>query len=150
IFLAILWLALSLAAWVQVALGLRPLARLRTALDKLRRSPSERLAAEGPAEVQPLVDAINALADAREADLDRARRRAADLAHGLKTPLAALAAQSRRARGDGATEAADGLDRAIAAVRAAIEGELARTRIASVRREEGLSCPARAVAEQVV
>lgn len=150
IFLAILWLALSLAAWAQVALGLRPLARLRTALDRLRRSPSERLAAEGPAEVQPLVDAINALADAREADLDRARRRAADLAHGLKTPLAALAAQSRRARADGAIEAADGLDRAIAAVRAAIEGELARTRIASVRREEGLSCPARAIAEQVV
>src|SRR3546814_5704623 len=45
--------------------------------------------------VQPLIDAINALADVREADLDRARRRAADLAHGLKTPLAALAAQSR-------------------------------------------------------
>src|SRR3546814_3132465 len=47
IFLAILWLALSLAAWAQVALGLRPLARIQTALDRLRRSPSERLAAEG-------------------------------------------------------------------------------------------------------
>jgi signal transduction histidine kinase len=150
LFLAILWLALSLAAWAQVALGLRPLARLRTALDTLRRSPSERLAEAGPAEVQPLVDAINALADAREDDLDRARRRAADLAHGLKTPLAALAAQSRRARAAGAGEAADGLDRAIAAVRAAIEAELARTRVASVRREAGLSCPARAVAEQIV
>ncbi|MCM8731522.1 ATP-binding protein [Hephaestia sp. GCM10023244] len=150
IFLAILWLALSLAAWAQVALGLRPLARIQTALDRLRRSPSERLAAEGPAEVQPLIDAINALADVREADLDRARRRAADLAHGLKTPLAALAAQSRRARAAGAIEAADGLDRAIAAVRGAIEAELARTRIASVRRDAGLSCPARAVAEQVV
>src|SRR3546814_20353308 len=31
IFLAILWLALSLAAWAQVALGLRPLARIQTA-----------------------------------------------------------------------------------------------------------------------
>src|SRR3546814_16769322 len=71
IFLAILWLALSLAAWAQVALGLRPLARIHTALDRLRRSPSERLAAEGPAEVQPLIDAINALAEVREADLDR-------------------------------------------------------------------------------
>ncbi|WP_414901635.1 ATP-binding protein [Sphingomonas flavalba] len=150
IFLAVLWLALSGAAWVQVTLGLRPLARIRHALDRLRQSPAERLAAEGPSEVQPLVDAINALADAREDDVERARRRAADLAHGLKTPLAALAAQSRRARESGATAAADGLDRAIAAVRAAVEGELARARVAGVRRGPGLSCPARAIAEQVV
>src|SRR3546814_17849554 len=66
IFLAILWLALSLAAWAQVALGLRPLARIQTALDRLRRSPSERLAAEGPAEGQPLIDAIHAPADVAE------------------------------------------------------------------------------------
>lgn len=149
-FLVILWLALSGAAWVQVALGLRPLGAIRRAVDRLRQSPAERLAAEGPAEVQPLIDAINALADAREDDLDRARRRAADLAHGLKTPLAALAAQSRRARADGAVQAADGLDRAIAAVRGAVESELARTRVAAVRRDAGLSCPARVIAEQVV
>src|SRR3546814_18921247 len=62
-------------SWAQVALGLRPLARIQTALDRLRRSPSERLAAEGPAEVQPLIDAINALADVREADLDRSEER---------------------------------------------------------------------------
>jgi signal transduction histidine kinase len=150
IFLVILWLCLSIAAWVQVALGLRPLAHVGRALDRLRRSPSERLAADGAAEVQPLIDAINALADAREADLDRARHRAADLAHGLKTPLAALAAQSRRARAAGAVEAADGLDRAIGAVRGAVESELRRVRIASIRRDSGMSCPARAVAEQVV
>jgi signal transduction histidine kinase len=150
IFLAVLWLCLSIAAWVQVALGLRPLAHVGSALDRLRHSPSERLAAAGAVEVQPLIDAINALADAREADLDRARHRAADLAHGLKTPLAALAAQSRRARAAGAVEAADGLDRAIAAVRAAVESELQRVRIASIRHDSGASCPARAIAEQVV
>src|SRR3546814_12608426 len=49
IFLAILWLALSLAAWAQVALGLRPLARVKTALARLPRSPSDRLPPEGPA-----------------------------------------------------------------------------------------------------
>src|SRR3546814_16232606 len=46
-------------------------------------------------EIQPLVQAINSLADARAGELELARHRAADLAHGLKTPLAALAAQSR-------------------------------------------------------
>src|SRR3546814_20421731 len=48
IFLAILWLALSLADWAQVALGLGPLARVQTALDRRRRVPRERLAAEEP------------------------------------------------------------------------------------------------------
>jgi signal transduction histidine kinase len=65
---------------------------------------------EHPLEIVPLVEAINALAEARQADVERARRRAADLAHSLKTPLAALSAQSRRARASGAEEAADGLD----------------------------------------
>jgi signal transduction histidine kinase len=92
-----------------------------------------RLAAASVAEIEPLSRAINELADARERDLERARRRAADLAHGLKTPLAALAAQSRRAREAGALEAADGLDRAIAAVSAAVESELSRSRAAAAR-----------------
>jgi signal transduction histidine kinase len=51
----------------------------------------------------------------------------------LKTPLAALSAQSRRARDAGAAAAAEGLDRAIAAATAAVEGELARTRAAAIR-----------------
>src|SRR5690606_38818866 len=98
-----------------------------------KRNPRERLNAAHAEEIEPLTRAINELAEAREKDLARARRRAADLAHALKTPLAALAAQSRRARASGATEAADGLDRAIAAARAAVESELARSRAAAVR-----------------
>jgi signal transduction histidine kinase len=132
-FLAILWLILSAAAWVQVELGLRPLRHVRNEVETLKRNPRERMAAAHVAEIEPLTLAINELADAREKDLSRARRRAADLAHGLKTPLAALSAQSRRAREAGATEAADGLDQAIAAATSAIEGELARSRAAAIR-----------------
>ena len=133
VFLALLWLILSAAAWVQVELGLRPLRRVRNEVETLKRNPRERIAAAHVAEIEPLTLAINELADARERDLSRARRRAADLAHGLKTPLAALSAQSRRAREAGATEAADGLDHAIAAATVAIEGELARSRAAAIR-----------------
>lgn len=150
IFLVVLWLVLSAAAWLQVGLGLRPLSQLLGELARMRTSPTERLVDNTLDEVRPLTDAINALADAREQDVDRARRRAADLAHGLKTPLSALAAQSRRARAEGAVEAAEGLDRAIVAARAAIEGELARTRIASIRRIPGVVCVAAVVAEQLV
>jgi len=133
LFLAILWFILSAAAWAQVELGLRPLRQVRNEVETLKRNPRERMAASHVAEIEPLTRAINELADAREKDLSRARRRAADLAHGLKTPLAALAAQSRRAREAGAIEAADGLDRAIAAATAAIEAELARSRAAAIR-----------------
>lgn len=133
LFLALLWLILAAAGWIQVELGLRPLRHVRNEVAMLKRNPRERMAAAPVAEIEPLTRAINELAEAREHDLGRARRRAADLAHGLKTPLAALSAQSRRAREAGAIEAADGLDHAIAAATAAIEAELARSRVAAIR-----------------
>ena len=131
-FLALLWIVLSAAAWVQVNAGLRPLRRLGTEVAGLRRRPEERLSSNHPSEVIPLIDAINALADARETDVRRARQRAADLAHAMKTPIAALSAQSRQlAQGGDATT--DGLDRAIASVASAVEAELARARAAASR-----------------
>lgn len=130
-FLGVLWLVLSVAAWLQVVLGLRPLSDIPKDVATLRENPTARLPAARLTEIQPLTDAINAMAEAREHDVTRGRQRAADLAHGLKTPIAALEAQSRKARNAGAAEAADGLDRVITSVRAAIEAELARSRIAT-------------------
>ena len=151
LFLLGLWAVLSMAALVQVRLGLQPLARLRADLDRLRRSPSARLGEDHPREIITLTQAINVLADTREGDLDRARRRAADLAHSLKTPLAAMAAQSRRAREAGAADAADGLDRAVAAMAAALEAELARARAAAARDAtlEARAAPA-AIADRLI
>src|SRR5690606_23405081 len=131
--LGLLWLFLLIAAYVQVTLGLRPLTTVRRQIATLRGNPAARLPGGHPREIAPLAEAINALAEAREADLGRARKRAGDLAHSLKTPLAALAAQNRRAREAGAVEAADGQDRALAAMRAALETELARSRAAAAR-----------------
>lgn len=148
LFMALLWTVLALAAWAQVSLGLRPLGRVRQEVEQLSRDASARLGGAYPRELAPLTISIDALADAREADLVRARRRAADLAHGLKTPLAALAAQSARMREGGAAEIADGLDSSIAAMRAAIDGELARTRISLVH--EGRSTVALPLIERIV
>jgi signal transduction histidine kinase len=151
LFLTVLWLILSAAAWMQVVLGLRPLARVRDEVDSLKRNPRERLATAPVQEVEPLVRAINELADAREKDLARARRRAADLAHALKTPLAAISAQSRRAREEGAGEAADGLERAVHAASAAVDRELARSRAAAIRATPGeASASALPIVEAIV
>lgn len=151
LFLLLLWVVLSAAAWVQVQLGLAPLEHVRAALGGLRSQASARLAERDyPTEAAPLANAINELADAREQDLEQARRRAADLAHSLKTPLSALAAQSRRAREAGAADAADGLDRAIAAAGRAVERELARTRAAAARGGAGNAHAAAARIIQVI
>lgn len=132
LFLLLLWVVLSAAAWGQVQLGLKPLQDVREALRVMRVRPGARLQqGDYPTEIAPLTEAVNALAQAREHDLAQARRRAADLAHSLKTPLSALAAQGRRAREAGATDAADGLDRAIDAARSAVERELARSLVAA-------------------
>lgn len=151
LFLCILWAALLAAAGVQVQLGLRPLSRIRQELSTLQHSPSARLHATYPHEIEPLTRAINKLAEAREKDIVRMRRRAADLAHSLKTPLAALSAQSRRAREAGAIHAADGLDRIIAAAAAAVETELTQARAAAIRDRghTAISSP-QEVAERVV
>lgn len=131
-FLVLLWVVLSAAAWAQVRLGLKPLDDVRRALADMQGHSGVRLSHGAyPAEAAPLAQAINGLADARHRDLEQAKRRAADLAHSLKTPLAAMAAQSRRAREAGAIDAADGLDRAIEAARDAAERELTRARLAA-------------------
>jgi signal transduction histidine kinase len=151
LYLVLLWLILSGAAWAQVELGLRPLGRVRRELETLKSSPARRLQAGYPMEIQPLTAEINALAEAREKDLDAARRRAADLAHGLKTPLAALSAGSRRVRDTGAAYLADGLDRAIAAATAAVNAELARSRAASIRHAaRETRTPAQPAVERVI
>ncbi len=134
LFLGALWLFLAAASVTQVHLGLRPLRRIQDDLAALRPNASERLAAPWLEEVRPLAETINALLAASEQELAQARGRAADLAHGLKTPLSALRAQSRRLRETGDSPIADRLDRAIASAASTVERELARSRVAAVRR----------------
>ncbi|MET0676534.1 MAG: HAMP domain-containing sensor histidine kinase [Bradyrhizobium sp.] len=89
--LGVLGTALVLAIMLQVRLGLRPLERLRQSVADVRAGRSERVPARQPLEVQPLVSELNGLLDQNAANLERARRHVANLAHGLKTPLATLA-----------------------------------------------------------
>ena len=89
--LGVLGIALVLAIMLQVRLGLRPLERLRQSVADVRAGRSERVPSRQPLEVQPLVNELNGLLDQNAANLERARRHVANLAHGLKTPLATLA-----------------------------------------------------------
>jgi signal transduction histidine kinase len=89
--LAVLGAALAAAMTLQIRLGLRPLERLRMAVSEVRSGTVARLPARQPQEIRPLVAELNGLLDENAAHLERARRHVANLAHGLKTPLATLA-----------------------------------------------------------
>jgi len=81
---------LLLASFLQGLIGLKPLAQLRRNVADIRAGRSAHIGAEGPSEVTPLVNEINMLLSERETAVERARARASDLAHGLKTPLTVL------------------------------------------------------------
>jgi signal transduction histidine kinase len=86
-----LGLALIAAIVLQIQLGLRPLKRLRQAIADIRAGRIDRVPGRQPREIQPVVDELHGLLGENAANLERARRNVANLAHGLKTPLATLA-----------------------------------------------------------
>ncbi len=135
--LVILALFLGVATWLQLSLGLRPLGRLRQEIAETASGQRRRLAEKAPDEVLPLVRAVNELIEAQERELERARSRAADLAHGLKTPLAALAGDARTLRREGNEEIANSLDSIGETMRRHVERELARARVGAAATRRG-------------
>lgn len=127
--LGLLALALLAASGLQIWVGLTPLNQLRRRVNAVRTGGAARLKGAFPSEVQPLVDEVNALLEANDTVVERAREGAADLAHGLKTPLAVLKAESRRLAEDGETERAAEIDAQVEAMRARVERHLAVVRL---------------------
>ena|SRR5215217_5310244 len=127
---SLLAVAIIGAAWAQLQLGLLPLSRLRSAVDDVRRGDVERLRGQFPTEVEPLVDEVNALLAERQSLAERGRQRASDLAHGLKTPLAALHGIAMRLRDKGAEQDAEALDDIAREMSARVDYQM---RLASLR-----------------
>jgi signal transduction histidine kinase len=138
--LGLLGLVLALATAVQVTLGLQPLKALQQGIADVRAGRIHHLPPAAPAEVRPLVEEVNALLDAQEREIERSRGRAADLAHGLKTPLAALTGDARRLREAGQDEIARDIESVADSMSRHVDRELARARSRSaMRRKAGLS-----------
>ncbi len=127
--LGLLAAILILASWLQIFFGLRPLKQIRQRIHDVRTGLAARLEGNYPDEVQLLVSEVNALLSANDKAVARARDNAADLAHGLKTPLAVLQAESRtlaeRQQKESATEIAAQVEQ----MHARIENHLAMVRL---------------------
>jgi signal transduction histidine kinase len=144
--LALLATALLTAAWAQIAIGLRPLASLKQAILAVQSGAKSHVEVIEPQEVMPLVSAVNTLLDTQTEAMESAKARAADLAHGLKTPLTVLMADAARLRAKGEPEIAGEIEDLAKLMRQHVDRELSRVRLQSL----GLLRPGRASVEPVV
>jgi signal transduction histidine kinase len=129
------WMLLALAAalfmflgFLHVRRGISPIDQLRDRLTAVHKGTAARVSGKYPAEVQPLVDDLNALLEERERRVARAVARAGDLAHGLKTPLAVLAHVGQQARAAGQEQLAAEIDQQIDRMQRQIDYQLASAR----------------------
>ncbi len=139
--LAVLLALLCAAALAQVAVGLAPLRALQRALAAVHAGRAQRLDGRFPAEVQPLIDDFNGVLDRNAEVVARARTQAGNLAHAIKTPLAAMAqaASAARQQSPAAAELAALVQEQVAMARRQVDWHLARSRAAAAQGQPGAS-----------
>ena len=129
-YLALLALLLFAASLAQIIVGTKPLDELRRRIALIRSGDADRLGNGFPDEVQPLTAEVDGLLQYGEEQLLRARERAAELAHGFKTPLQVLAGDVERLKALGQPDMARDIDAVITSMRRLVDHEMARARIA--------------------
>jgi signal transduction histidine kinase len=133
--LAVLLGLLCAAAVAQVGVGLAPLRALQRALVAVQQGQAQRIEGSFPTELQPLVDDFNGVLERNAEVVARARTQAGNLAHAIKTPLAAMA-QAASAAGrqpEAASDLAQLVQEQVATARRHVDWHLARSRAAAAQ-----------------
>jgi signal transduction histidine kinase len=143
-------LVFLLAGALQVRRGLSGIDQLRTRLSAVHDGRDARVEGDYVPEVQPLVDDLNALLEQREQAVSRARAKAGDLAHGLKTPLAILAHEAERAEAAGNGDVALAMRQQVDRMRRQIDYHLAHARAAAAGSRSSARCVIRESADGLV
>ena len=146
--LAVTLLATGIAI---ISFGLRPLDRLAMAISRLRSGGSARLEGRYPAEIEPLVDDLNAFIEQNTEIIARARVQAGNLAHSLRTPLAVITDEAERLAESGQSpEAAAVLLDQARRMGQQIEYQLARARSSAGARLPGTASALPEMLEPIV
>jgi signal transduction histidine kinase len=122
----LLGLGLMIAVFLQVRVGLMPLARLQESLARIRNGSAQRLEGRFPAEIAPLAAELNSLLEHSNEVVARARTHVSNLAHFLKTPLSVLASEAQAQPGT----LSDQVRRQVETMRRQVDHYLARARAA--------------------
>jgi signal transduction histidine kinase len=136
----VITILLAVGGLLAVRSGLSPITQLRARLASVHAGRERRLDGKYPAEVQPLVNDLNALLDHQEETVRRALAKAGDLAHGLKTPLAVLSHEADRAEAGGHHELASTINQQVERMRRQVEYHLAHARAAASGATLGARC----------
>jgi len=148
-----LWIsaaAVLIVGLLQLRWTLAPFSRLRTRLAAVRDGRERRVSGPYPPEFDPLLNDLNGLLDHRERLVDQALKKAADMAHGLKTPLALLNQEADTADAAGLHDVADQIRLQVAQMRKQIDYHLAQARATVSGATPGLQCEVHVCAEGLV
>ncbi|MEQ9053228.1 MAG: HAMP domain-containing protein, partial [Roseovarius confluentis] len=88
IVLAVVALILATMSGMIARFALRPIGRLREAIEAVREGDKPSVEGTFPQEIAPLADELNELLRSNTQIIERSRAQVGNLAHGLKTPLA--------------------------------------------------------------
>lgn len=138
--LGILGIGLTLAALIQVIVGLAPLRSLHAALGRVRQGDTQTLEGIFPTEIMPLVDEFNSVLAQNAEVVERARTQAGNLAHALKTPLSVIA-NAVNAPEKKSDELARLVSTQVDVVRKQVDYHLARAQAAASVRLPGIRTP---------
>jgi signal transduction histidine kinase len=142
--------AFVLGGLLSIRKGLSEFNQLRARLSEVHEGTKQRIDGRYPAEVQPLVDDLNALLDHREKAVARAQAKAGDLAHGLKTPLAVLLQEAERVKATGEHELAATIAQQVERMRRQVNYHLAHARATASGATPGTACAVAESAEGLV
>lgn len=129
--LFVLALAMVVLSGSQLGMVMQPLNNLRSSVRDIRDGKATRVSGEYPIEIEPVVGKLNGLLAQREAMVERARSRAGNFAHSLKTPLTVIDTLLPDLHAQGQQESASEIGRQTAQLKKHVNRELARARMAA-------------------
>lgn len=142
--------ALLVAGLAAARASLSAFRPLRDRLAAVERGEAAQVEGEYPTEVQPLIDDLNALLAVREKAVARALTTAADLAHGLKTPLALLSGEAERAALAGDRVLAASIGQQVERMSRQVDYHLARARASAFGASGAAACAVAPCADALV
>ena len=148
--LGVLFVLLLAANIAQVRIGLRPLVRLRRALDDVLDGREAQVRGQFAQEVQPLVTQFNTVLARNAEIIYRARTQAGNLAHAIKTPLAVLQQAAQQAEDSGEAVPVALIDEQVGIARRHVDWHMARSRAAAAAGMPGQRTPLAPVLERLL